>query len=182
VNRRQLLVLATALACAAPRPPPPAAPPAAASTARLAPPPAVAGIDPSIVTRDVDPCQDFYQFACGGLLEKTVMPPDQSRWVRSFNVMREENRARLHAILEAAAAGPVDPEDRHGQQVADLYASCMDEAAVEKKGLASLQEAWKRLGSVKDARSLSATVGRLHAERIDVLFVRLERFVTRGWR
>jgi putative endopeptidase len=137
----------------------------------------VPGIDPGLVQRTVDPCADFYQFACGGWLERTTMPDDQSRWVRSFSVMREQNKLKLRAILDAAAAGPVAPEDRYGQQVADLYAACMDEPAIEKAGLASLkgrwkalQARWKGLEAVTDARSLSATVGRLQAGGVQVLF------------
>jgi putative endopeptidase len=170
VNRALPLVAFAALACAAPKPPPPAPPPAAAANLTFAPPPAVSGIDPSLVKRDVDPCTDFYEFACGGWLEKTPIPADQSRWVRSFNVMGEENKLKLRAILEPAAAGQVSPEDRYGQQVADLYAACMDEPAIEKAGLAPLQAEWKKLAVIKDPKSLSAAVGRLHAEGTSVLF------------
>ncbi len=172
MNRALPLAALAALACAAPRPPapPPATPPAAATRAVFAPPPAASGIDPSLVKRALDPCADFYEFACGGWLEKTPIPADQSRWVRSFNVMGEENKLKLRAILDPAAAGRVSPEDRYGQQVADLYAGCMDEPAIEKAGLAPLQAEWKEVAAVKDARSLSAAVGRLHAEGTGVLF------------
>jgi predicted metalloendopeptidase len=84
--------------------------------------------------------------------------------------MREENKARLRTILDTAAAGKVDAEDRYGQQVADLYAACMDEPATEKQGLKSLQAEWKRLDAVKDPRSLATAVGRLHAAGSRVLF------------
>jgi putative endopeptidase len=135
-----------------------------------APPPAAPGIDPTAVKREVDPCTDFYEFACRGWLDRTPIPADRGRWVRSFSVMEEENKAKLRAILDAAAAGKVDPEDRHGQQVADLYAACMDEPAVEQHGLKSLLVEWKRLDAVKDAASLATAVGRLHATGSGVLF------------
>ena len=152
-----LLVLG---ACAASK----AQPTAPSAAPEVAPPPAVPGIDVSIVNRAVNPCVDFYEYACGGWLAKTEIPADQSRWVRSFNVMREENKAKLRSILDEAAAGKVDPSDRYGQVVADFYASCMDEAAVEKTGLTQLKAAWKRVDAVKDAKSLGAVLGGLHAE------------------
>jgi predicted metalloendopeptidase len=136
----------------------------------FAPASAASGIDPSIVRPAVDPCSDFYEFACGGWLEKTAIPDDQSRWVRSFNLMREENKLKLRTILDQAAAGQVSPEDRYGQLVADLYGACMDEPAIEKAGAAPLRAEWKRLDAVKDAASLSAAVGRLHAAGNPVLF------------
>jgi predicted metalloendopeptidase len=170
VNRALPLAALVTLACVARPPVPPPPPPAAAAPVTFAPPPAQPGIDPSLVKRDVDPCTDFYQFACGGWLERTTLPADRSTWSRSFDVMEEENKAKLRAILDAAVANGPAPEDRHGQQVADLYAACMDEAAVEKGGLISLLKAWNRLGAITEGKSFSATVGRLHAAGSGALF------------
>ena len=169
MNRLALAALSAAAllsACAAPRPapapqPPPAPPPVARAAAPAAP-----GLDLAIVKTAASPCQDFYEYACGGWIEKTEIPADQSRWVRSFNVMQEENKAKLRTILDGAAAGKVDPQDRYGQLVADLYAACMDEGAVEKSGLTQLQAEWKAIEAVKDAKSLARVVGRLHAETV----------------
>jgi putative endopeptidase len=174
VNRRTSLALAAALAaaCATPRPPPPppAQPPPAAEAPRFAPPPAQPGLDASIVTPTASPCADFYEYACGGWIERTRIPDDQSRWVRSFNVMREENKAKLRALLDTAAAGQVDPQDRYGQAVADLYAGCMDQAAIEQGGLSELKAAWRQVDAVRDPRSLAATLGRLHAGSLSAVF------------
>ena len=154
-------------ACATPRAPEaPERPPPSSSAAA----PASPGIDPSIVDRSVSPCVDFYAYACGGWARRTEIPADKERWVRSFDVMREENRERLHGLLDAAAAGKVDPGDRFGQKVADLYAACMDEDAAERSGLAWLREEWTRLDAVKGGADVAAAVGRMHARGAFPLF------------
>ncbi len=176
MNRRTPLALAAAAAlvagCATPKPPPPAPapPPPVAEAPKFAPAPALPGIDPAIVKPAVGACTDFYEYACGGWIEQTRIPDDQSRWVRSFNVMREENKAKLRAILDTAAAGQVDPQDRYGQAVADLYAGCMDEAAIEQGGLGALKAAWKRVDAVRNPKSLAAVLGKLHADSLSGVF------------
>jgi putative endopeptidase len=133
-------------------------------------PPPPPNIDVSIIDRSVDPCQDFYQFACNGWIQKTEIPADRPSWTRSFSEIDERNQALLRSYLEADAAGKGSPDDRYAQKLGDYWASCMDEERVERTALPELQAQLAKLSEVTDASSLSRTVARLHGAGTAALF------------
>lgn len=126
------------------------------------------GLDGGAIDRSADPCKDFYQFACGGWIEKTEIPGDESRWIRSFSEIDRRNEAELRRILdEAAKGGGGDPI---AKKIGDYYGSCMDEAAVEAAGTKPIEGLLAKARRVGDPGSIAGFLAELHRHRIWAVF------------
>ncbi len=110
-------------------------------------------LDVSAMDRTVDPCVDFYTYSCGGWMKNNPIPPDQSSW-STYGKLEDENRAQLRAILEEAAT-PSAARDAVTQKIGDYYASCMDEAAIDKLGAKPLVPELARISALKSKQDLA---------------------------
>src|SRR5690348_14171780 len=60
-------------------------------------------LDVTAMDRSIDPCVNFFAYACGGWIKNNPIPPDQSSW-DVYSKMEDENKTKLREILEAASS------------------------------------------------------------------------------
>lgn len=123
--------------------------------------------DKSAFDTSVKPCDDFYQYACGGWRKANPIPSDKSRWGR-FNELSEYNQSVLHDILEKTSA-----PGKHTaieQKVGDFYAACMDEKKANEFGTKPIQGQLADIEKITNAKQLLLEVAKLHDQAVPALF------------
>jgi putative endopeptidase len=127
-----------------------------------------AGFDARTLDQSVDPCVDFYQFACGGWRKANPIPPDQTRWGR-FNELAQRNREVLHDVLERVK-DPTPGRSPLEARVGDYYAACMDEAGIEAQGTKALDPVLARVEAIASKEDLFRLLGDHAAHALPALF------------
>ena len=129
-----------------------------AQTALAADPPALtSGVDLASFDPAVRPQDDFFRSVNGGWLKRTEFPADKA-YVGSFDVIHEKIQGELRTLVEAAATAPKDADAR---RIGVLYTSFMDEAAVEKAGLAPLADELAAIDKIATPGEVAAAMGHL---------------------
>lgn len=90
----------------------------------------------------VEPCDDFYNFACGSFIRNTQIP-DEKTAVNTFSVISDKLQEQLRSLITE----PAKPGESAPFTLAkDLYKSCMNKTLIEERGLEPLLAITERLG------------------------------------
>ncbi|XP_033763909.1 neprilysin-1-like [Pecten maximus] len=92
--------------------------------------------------QSVDPCEDFFQYACGNWNRKNIIPDDKSSF-NTFEKLHDDLQITLKGLLEE----PVSSEDSQAtKKVKVLYKSCINVSTIEEVGDRPLRRVLEHLG------------------------------------
>jgi putative endopeptidase len=128
---------------------------AAACTMKKATP--SAGIDVAGMDKSVVPGDDFNAYANGGWIKATPIPADKSSYGLDAILIDETRKRTLDLIENATKPGAAASDEI--RKVGDYYASFMDEAAIEAKGIAPLKPQLDAFAAIADRHALARAIG-----------------------
>jgi putative endopeptidase len=131
-------------------------------------------LDVTAMDRSIDPCVDFFKYSCGGWIKNNPIPPDQSSW-DLYSKMEDENKEKLRGILEAASP-PDAGRTAVNQKIGDYYASCMDEKAIEDKGIEPLKLGLDRIAKIGSKAELADVASAMATDNVLFHFESIQDF------
>lgn len=111
--------------------------------------------------RSADPCDNFYEYACGSWLRTAKIPLDRSQYSKSFSVVHDMIQIMLKELLEGDLQSSDLPEP---SKPGMFYASCIDQMGVGGLNTLFLQPFRDDFNSLDDAKAFSRLLARLHTK------------------
>jgi putative endopeptidase len=142
----------------------PATPTATATDTAPVEPKKLVSFDVNSIDKSVDPCTDFYKYACGNWMKNNPVPSDQTRW-GTFNELIERNTYLLYTELEKASQ-PTASRTPLEKQYGDFYASCMNTDLANQKGAKPLDPKLAQVAALTDKKAIAAIVADIQKNQL----------------
>ena len=123
------------------------------------------GIDLAGIDKSVQPGDDFFAFANGSWVKSTEIPADRSTWGTGSQLVELTAKRTADLIAEVSK----DPKSEDARKVGDYYASFLDEAAIEEKGLEPLKPRLAEIAAISSKTALARALGKTLRADVDVL-------------
>ena len=122
--------------------------------------PQTSGFDPAGFDLAVRPQDDLYRHVNGRWLQRTAMPVDRVSY-GAFAEIADRTELDLRAIIDEVRARPSRPHGSAAQQIADLYASVIDEARIDRLGVTAIEPELRRIEAIRSTRDVATEAGHL---------------------
>ena len=125
--------------------------------------PVAPSFDVSELDKNIDACGDFNGFVNAKWVQANPIPADKTRW-GAFDKLAEDSLNTQHEIAEAAAKNSQAATDSVEHKVGALYASGVDEAAIEKAGYSPIQPTLDAIAALGDSKAVADYITQRYAE------------------
>ncbi|WP_262689918.1 M13 family metallopeptidase [Kordiimonas aestuarii] len=116
------------------------------------------GVDLTAQKTDVKPGDNFFEYMNGHWLDTFELPADRTNY-GAFTVLSERSRDRVKTIIDEVSGGDY-PQGSVEQKIGDYYASYMDVAAVNARGIDPLRPTLDAIAGIENVDDLTKAFGR----------------------
>jgi putative endopeptidase len=126
--------------------------------------------DASELNPSLSPCQDFNGFVNAKWVAANPIPADETSW-GSFYVLRDKSLEAQHQLVQDAAKNAATAQPGSvAQKIGWLYASGMDEAAIDKAGFDPIKPELASIAALKTPKDIVAWLQQSFAKGDEQVF------------
>ena len=126
-------------------------------------------VDMTLVDQSINPCDNFFAYACGNWLKNSPIPADKSGLYR-FDEIDENTLVILKNILESYQKGSDTPTQVDSKKLGDYYSACLNVQSNDQYAEEKINNLFARIDSLKSKAQMMTVVGELHRQGIQAFF------------